>query len=98
MPDVDGDYFLSIPYLALIAAMAVMAASALLIAVARYFDRTRGALTLSIIIAVAFVTATFASMVYKIQQTPLTEILVGALAASLGATITYWMSRHDRGE
>ena len=96
MPDVDGDYLLSMPYLALIAAMAVMAASALLMVCAQRFDPTMGVLTISIILAVAFVTATFASMVYNIQQNPLTEILVGGLATALGGVVAHFLGTRNR--
>ena len=90
----DVDYLSSMPFLALYAAMAVMLASAILIVVAHYFDKTGGSLTISIIITVAFVTATYASMVYKIQQTPLTEILVGGLATGLGGVVGFHLGRY----
>lgn len=92
----DGDYLLSQPYLALVASMSVMAASAALIVVANHFDPTKGVLSLAIIITVSFIVATYASLIYQVQQTPLTEILIGALATALGAVVAYWMGRDNR--
>lgn len=96
----NHDYLLSQPYLALAAAMAVMGSSAIIIIVARHFDSTNGVLTLAVIITVSFVVATYASLIYNIQQTPLTEILIGGLATALGAVVAYWMGRdrRDKGE
>lgn len=90
------DYLTSQPYLALTAAMAVMIASAAIITASRYFDPTNGVLTLAVIITVSFVVATYASMIYTINQTPLTEILIGGLATALGAVVAYWMGRGNR--
>jgi uncharacterized membrane protein YeiH len=89
----------TMPYLALIAAMAVMIASAALVTFARYFDPTRGAVTIAIIVVVGFITATYASMIYDIKQTPLTEILVGALAAALGGVVAHYLgTRESKGD
>jgi len=81
----------AMPFLALIAAMAVMGASAILVTVARYFDQTGGGLLIATVIVVGFITGTFASMIYDIKQTPLTEILVGALAAALGGIVAHYL-------
>lgn len=88
-----GDYLLAQPYLALGAAMAVMIASACIIAISNRFDSSGGVLTLSTIITIAFVVTTFASLIYDVQQTPLTEILVGGLSTALGGVVAYYMGR-----
>jgi len=85
----------TMPYLALIAAMAVMTASGILYSITRTYSIIDGALIISLIIAIGFITATFASMIYDIKQTPLTEILVGALAAALGGIVAHYMGRRD---
>jgi ABC-type Fe3+-siderophore transport system permease subunit len=82
----DGDYFLTQPYIALIAALAVMVMSMVIVWVTIHFH-IPPSLILSVLIITAFITATFASMVYQIQQTPLTEILVGSLATAVGAIV-----------
>lgn len=82
----------ALPYLALIASMSVAAISTLIIWIIRKFE-IDGAMAISIILVVGFITATYASMIYKIEQTPLTEILVGALATALGGVVAHWMGR-----
>lgn len=77
---------------AFVAALSVALVTTLLLAVYRKFDRTGGLLTLSILIVQGFITASFASMIYNVPQNPVTEILIGALATSLGAVVAYWMS------
>lgn len=86
------DNLQAFPYLALIAAMAVMAASLIIIWVTNHFQ-INGGLVVSIIIVVGFVTATYASMIYDIKQTPLTEILVGGLATALGGVVAHYLGR-----
>jgi len=49
-------------------------------------------------IVAAFIVATFASMLYNVPQVPSTEILIGALATSVGAIVAYWMSRSHGGK
>lgn len=82
----------SLPYLALIAAMSVATVSTIIIWIVKRFE-IEGALAISILLVVGFITATYASMIYKIEQTPLTEILVGALATALGGVVAHWMGR-----
>lgn len=82
----------ALPYLALIAAMSVTAASLIIVFVSHYCQ-IPGSLVISVLIAVGFITATYASMIYDIKQTPLTEILVGGLATALGGVVAHWMGR-----
>lgn len=77
---------------AFVAAVSVALVTTLLLAVYKKFDRTGGLLTLSVLIVQGFITASFASMIYNVPQNPVTEILIGALATSLGAVVAYWMS------
>ena len=73
-----------IPYPAFLTAAGVLAAS-------RHMDTTGGLLTISILLILAFIAATFASMIYAIPQVPSTDILVGSLATALGAVVAYWL-------
>lgn len=90
---VDGDYFIAYPFVALVAAMAVVGATLIAVYVANRWDRTGGELTLAVLIVIGTVTAAYASMIYNIQQNPLTEMLVGSLATALGAVMARWMGR-----
>lgn len=77
---------------ALVAAVSVPIVTGGIMFLARKYDKTTGLLTLSVLIVQGFITAAFASMIYNVPQNPVTEILVGALATSLGAVVAYWMS------
>lgn len=85
-----------LPLPALAGAAGSLLLAMLIIWVSKQFDTTRGLLTISVMILVAFITATFASMIYQVPQVPSTEILIGALATSVGAIIAYWMSGKHR--
>lgn len=91
MPDGNITQF-SWTIAAFIAAISVAVVTAGIVAVSRKYDHTGGLLTLSCLIVQGFITASFASMIYNVQQNPITEILVGALATSMGAIVAYWMS------
>jgi hypothetical protein len=87
--------FTEFPYLILIAAIAVMFMSITVVVITKYFDGSKGVLAISLLIVMSFILATFASMVYEIKQTPLTEILVGGLATGLGGVISFYLGRRD---
>ena len=69
--------------------------SAALVWFASRFDPTRGFLTMSVLITVAFIGATIASMLYPVPQIATTEMLVGGLATALGAIVAHWLGRHQ---
>ena len=74
-----------------IAAITVAAMTVVIVMVARRFDRTGGMLTISILVVQGFITGVYGAMLYEIRQNPITEILVGALATSMGAVIAHWV-------
>jgi len=83
----------TVPFPATVGALAVILVACIILVIAKYFDVTAGLLTISVMIVAAFIVATFASMLYNVPQVPSTEILIGALATSVGAVIAYWMSK-----
>lgn len=83
----------TIPFPATVGALAVILVACAILAVSKYCDITGGLLTISVMIVAAFIVATFASMLYNVPQVPSTEILIGALATSVGAIVAYWMSK-----
>ena len=86
-----------IPFPALVGAVAIGFVTALILLCANYFDQySKGFLTVSILLILAFVTATFASMIYAVPTNPVTEILTGALATALGAIVSHWVGRRPR--
>lgn len=82
-----------VPYPAFLSTLGLAAIGAVIVVVARFYDPTTGLLTVSVLIVLATIAATFASFLYEIPQVPSTEILVGALATSLGAIIAHWVGR-----
>lgn len=86
-----------LPLPALIGAVGTAVLAILIVIVAKKFDSTHGLLTISVMVIMGFITATFASMIYSVPQVPTTEILIGGLSTSVGAVIAYWMSSARRG-
>lgn len=81
------------PYPGLVTASGVALVSMAVLVASRHFDTTGGLLTLSLLIVLAFIAVSLVSMLYDVPQTPTTEILIGSLATSLGALMSFWMSR-----
>ena len=67
--------------------------SAVLVWFTGRFDPTHGFLTISILVTVAFIGATIASMLYPVPQIATTEMLIGGLATALGALVATWAGR-----
>lgn len=84
------------PLPATLGTMAALLMAVVVLLASHRFDATGGLLTLSIMIVAAFISVTFTSMLYNIQQTPLTEILIGALSTSVGAIVAFWMSNRGK--
>lgn len=87
----------TVPFPASIAALMVVVGSILILIAASRFDRSEGLLTVSLLVVVGFITTNFTGILYGVPQTPTNEIMIGALATSLGAVIAFWMSsRHEK--
>ena len=82
-----------LPYPALITAAGTATLTVMLLVASHYFDHSGGLLTISIILILAFIAVTLASLIYEVPQNPLTEILIGSLSTSVGAIIAFWMSK-----
>ena len=89
----NGFTWPGVPYPALLTAVGTALLAAVVVVASKYFDPTGGPLTVTLLIVIPFVAATFASMIYAIPQTPSTELLLGSLATALGATVAYWLGR-----
>lgn len=83
----------SVPYPAFLSSLGLALVSSLVLIISQRFDKTDGLLTLSILVVLGTIAATFASMLYNVPQVASTEILIGALATSLGAVVAHWMSK-----
>lgn len=80
------------PFPASIAAGIVVILACLALLAAHRFDATGGLLTISLMVVAAFISVNFTGILYGVPQTPINEIMIGALATSLGAVIAFWMS------
>lgn len=91
---ISGFEWPGIPYPAFLSTLGLALVGCVVVVVASRYDVTGGLLTVSIMLILATVAATFASFLYEIPQVPSTEILVGALATSLGAIVAHWVGRY----
>jgi len=81
-----------IPFSALVGTIIVGFLVVVVLLIAHYADRyTKGFLTISVLVMLAFIVAVFASLIYNVPTNPITEILVGALSTALGAIVAHWV-------
>lgn len=97
-PDLASYPWPSIPFPAFVTAAGAVLLTCLIVVVMHYFDASKGRTTISLLIVIAFVAATFASMIYPTQQTPIVEILIGGLSAALGAVAAHWLGIKPGGD
>lgn len=82
----------TLPFPASVATVIVILMSVLLVVIANRFDNSGGIITVSVLVVAAFISVNFTGILYGVPQTPINEIMIGALATSLGAVIAFWMS------
>lgn len=70
----------------------------LLLAVAYRFDRSGGALTIALVVVIAFVGTTVAVVVWSIPPDEETATVIGGLATAFGAVVAYWLRGRNGGE
>jgi FtsH-binding integral membrane protein len=66
---------------------------AILLIVASKFDPSQGALTISLLVVVAFIGAVTFCMFFTVPQDDTTAALVGGLTAAFGAVMAFWLGR-----
>ena len=81
-----------LPLPATLATAGVLMLAVILLLVSHRFDTTGGLLTISLVMLSAFVGVTYTTMLYDVKQTAIMDILVGALATSVGAIVAFWMT------
>lgn len=67
-----------------------------LLVVSRRFDATGGALTIALMVVIAFVGTTVAVIVWTIPPDEETATVIGGLATAFGAVVAYWLRGRDR--
>ena len=68
----------------------------ILLYVAGKFDPTGGALTISLLVVIAFCGAVIFCMFFTVPSNEITSGVVGGLIAAFGAVVSYWLN-HPRG-
>lgn len=68
-----------------------------LLIVSSKFDPTKGPLTISLLIIMAFIAACIFSLFYTIPTDEITSALLGGLVAAFGAVIAHWIGRGRNG-
>lgn len=67
-----------------------------LLIVAYRFDRTGGALTIALMVVIAFIGTAVAVVVWTIPPDEETATVIGGLATAFGAVVAYWLRGRDR--
>jgi FtsH-binding integral membrane protein len=80
-------------YLVPAAIVATVLMTAILLAVSTRMDRTKGTLTISLLIVVSFVGVTSYCLIFTIPTDEVTPAVVGGLTAGFGAVVAYWLGR-----
>lgn len=83
----------AVNYLVPLAVVSTVLMTALLLAVSTRMDRTRGTLTISLLIVVSFVGVTAYCLIFTIPTDEVTPAVVGGLTAGFGAVVAYWLGR-----
>jgi hypothetical protein len=67
----------------------------ILLIVSGKFDPTHGALTISLLIVLAFIGAVTFCLFFTVPQDDTTAGVIGGLTAAFGAVIAYWLGRNN---
>jgi uncharacterized BrkB/YihY/UPF0761 family membrane protein len=64
-----------------------------LVFVASRFDPTAGALTISILVVLAFIATVVFCLFFTVPNDEITSAVLGGLVASFGAVVAHWLGR-----
>jgi uncharacterized BrkB/YihY/UPF0761 family membrane protein len=65
----------------------------ILVFVASRFDPTAGALTISILVVLAFIATVVFCLFFTVPNDEITSAVLGGLVASFGAVVAHWLGR-----
>jgi hypothetical protein len=80
-------------YPAMTAVVTLSILAPFLVFMAARFDPTGGALTISLMVVLAFIGMAAVSMVYTISTDEITSSILGGLTAAFGAVVAYWLGK-----
>lgn len=84
-------------YPGIMAAGAAVLLTAILLVVSNRFDSTKGPLTISILIIVAFMGTVAYCLIFTVPTDEVTPSVVGGLTAGFGAVVAHWLGRVQHG-
>ena len=87
--------FTYVDFPATIAITTAVIGSCILILLASRFDQTKGALTISLLVILAFVGVLAYSVTVTVPRDETTAAVIGALTAGFGGVITYWLKNRN---
>lgn len=67
--------------------------TAILLYVAGKFDPTKGQLTISLLVVIAFLGVAIFSVFFTIPSNEITSAIIGGLVAAFGAVVAHWIGR-----
>jgi len=82
-------------YPVLITALFIIIFTTILLIVVDKFDKTKGPLTISIIIVLAFVGAMTLSLLYTIPNDEITSAAAGVLFSAFTSVVAFWIYRRN---
>lgn len=71
--------------------------TSIMLAVAGKFDKSGGALTISLLITIGMLGAVSYCLIFTIPNDDITPSVVGGLTAGFGAVVAYWLGRAREG-
>lgn len=71
--------------------------TAALLYVSGKFDPTHGALTISIMVVLAFISTVMFVSFFTVPSNEITSSVIGGLIAAFGAVVSYWLNHPGRG-
>jgi hypothetical protein len=77
-------------------AIGILATAALLY-ISGKFDPTGGALTISLLVVVAFIGVSIFVMFFTVPTSEITSGVIGGLIAAFGAVVSFWLNYPGRG-
>lgn len=70
--------------------------TSILLVVAGKFDPTHGALTISLLVTLAFIGVATYCMLFTIPKDDITPGVIGGLTAAFGAVVSFWLNHPRR--
>jgi len=81
-----------------VAILATCAGALVLVFLAARFDKTGGALTVSLLVILAFIGILAYAVTVTVPRDETTAAVIGALTAGFGGVITYWLKNRGGGD